>query len=216
MDSMFANCKNLLELDLSHMDTSSATTMKNMFSYTIAVDTIDVSKFNTSNVTSMYCMFGHYGSSYGNSSTPSMFTSLPGIENLDTSSVTNMYCTFANCDGITELDLSSWNMENVTTTNCMFLCSSRLKSVKLGRTSSKLTNIKSMFASAGNLDLIDMRYMDLSGVTKANANSVFYQVRSKSYANPCKIIVKDEIAKTLLIDLYPDHDIKTVEELEAE
>lgn len=215
MSYMFNNCRNLTSLDLSNLDTSSATTMRNMFSYCISLPTIDVSNFDTSNVTNMYEMFGHYGSSYGSSDTPSRFTSLPGIENLNTSKVTNMYCMFANCSGIKELDLSSWDMSNVTTTNCMFMCSG-LKSIKLGTTTAKLTNVKSMFSSTSSLQLIDMRYMDLSGVTKANASGIFYQVHSNAYADPCKIIVKDETAKTLLLDLYPQHNIKTVEELEAE
>ena len=211
MSYMFYNCNNILELDLSRFNTSKVTTMEYMFSRLCAIQTINVSSFNTSSVTNMNSMFGYYSTSYSDTFRQSTVALLPGIENFDTSKVTNMYGMFANCKNLTTLDLSNWDMSNCETTKNMFYGCLELKSVKLGRTSSILTNVSGMFSACLKLEYIDMRNMDLSAVTQSYINNIFNQVPTN-----CNIVVKDNVAKTLLMQDYPNHNIKTVAELEAE
>jgi surface protein len=57
MQSMFASCNYLTELDLSNFDTSNVTSMYNMFYQNDNLTTLDLSSFDTSKVTAMGAMF---------------------------------------------------------------------------------------------------------------------------------------------------------------
>ncbi|EAF1946615.1 BspA family leucine-rich repeat surface protein [Listeria monocytogenes] len=56
-EGMFKNCSNLMEVDLSGLDTSAVTTMWDMFNSCRALEELDVSHFDTSSVTNMSYMF---------------------------------------------------------------------------------------------------------------------------------------------------------------
>jgi surface protein len=58
MSSMFDNCDNLQELDLSHFNTSNVKFMSSMFRYCAQLTFLDVSSFNVQKVTDMAAMFG--------------------------------------------------------------------------------------------------------------------------------------------------------------
>ena len=59
MSLMFSQLKNLQNgtINLSNLDTSSATNMEEMFSVSTSLTTLDLSNFNTSNVENMAIMF---------------------------------------------------------------------------------------------------------------------------------------------------------------
>ncbi|WP_434006555.1 BspA family leucine-rich repeat surface protein [Listeria monocytogenes] len=61
-EGMFKNCSNLMEVDLSGLDTSAVTTMWDMFNSCRALEELDVSHFDTSSVTNMsYMFYNGYG-----------------------------------------------------------------------------------------------------------------------------------------------------------
>lgn len=103
MVSMFSNCGELTNLDLSHFDTSNVTNMSQMFFWCSGLTRLDVSNFNTSNVTNMSGMF-------------SKCSSLISIDlsYFDTSKVTNMSNMFSHCNSLLSLDISSFITSNVT------------------------------------------------------------------------------------------------------
>ncbi len=57
MNSMFSNCHNLENIDLSHFNTEKVETMSQMFADCKKLVTLNVSGFNTANVTNMEAMF---------------------------------------------------------------------------------------------------------------------------------------------------------------
>lgn len=57
MNSMFSNCYNLENIDLSHFNTEKVETMPQMFADCKKLVTLNVSGFNTANVTNMKAMF---------------------------------------------------------------------------------------------------------------------------------------------------------------
>ena len=59
MSTMFNGCSNLINLDLSHFDTSKVTNMQGMFNVCRNLTSLDLSGFDTSNVTRMYNMFSN-------------------------------------------------------------------------------------------------------------------------------------------------------------
>lgn len=83
-------------------------------------------------------------------------TKVYGIENLNIGNVHGISSMFRNCISLTELDLSSWNTENINTFGAMFSGCKNLKTI--GDISSWNTNkvrwMKSMFKGCKNLNNI--------------------------------------------------------------
>ncbi len=98
MKSMFYRCTSLTELDLSHFDTDSVTTMENMF-FGLTLTELDLSSFNTSNVTTMKNMFYYCEN----------LTSL-NVTSFNTANTTDMYGMFKGCKSLVELDLTSFDV----------------------------------------------------------------------------------------------------------
>ena len=92
------------DMDLSHLDTSSFTSMYRMFYYCKNFTSFELSSFNTSKVTNMKDMFSECNS----------LTSLD-LSSFNTSSVTNMYAMFYRCFALTTLDVSSFDLSAITT-----------------------------------------------------------------------------------------------------
>ena len=57
MIGMFYNCQNLISIDLTNFNISSATKIDNMFHKCYKLKSLDLSNLNTSSVTSMFCLF---------------------------------------------------------------------------------------------------------------------------------------------------------------
>ncbi|EEO3425070.1 BspA family leucine-rich repeat surface protein, partial [Listeria monocytogenes] len=146
MRGMFAGCRSLEELDVSHFDTSSVTNMNYMFQYCELLEKLDVSHFDTSSVTTMHYMFGGCTSlealdvsNFDTSSVTTMETMFAGcasleeldISNFNTSSVTNMKTMFHGCTSLEELDLSNFDTSSVTKMNNIFENCTALKSLYL-------------------------------------------------------------------------------------
>ena len=106
---LFRDCKELTELDVSHLDTSNMTNMSYMFGNCIHLTSLDVSNFNTSNVTDMNHMFYIC----------QILTEL-NLSNFDTSKVTDMSYMFYGCTGLIELDVNHFDISKVTTISSMF------------------------------------------------------------------------------------------------
>ena len=138
----FLNCTNLTEIkNISNLNTSSCTTMNNMFDCCRSLTTLDVSNFDTSNVTNMYHMFYDC----------TKLTTLD-VSNFDTSNVTDMTSMFDSCRSLTTLDVSNFDTSNVTDMNAMFHNCSKLTTLDLSNfDTSKVTNMTSMFYGCSSL-----------------------------------------------------------------
>ena len=168
-EQCFSGCTNATSLDLSAVDTSSATGngMASMFYGCQKITSLDLSGFDFSGITSLYQTF------YGLISLTSL--------NLGTSStplLTNMASTFANifynvpvnCT----LDLSNFDLSNVTTIQSAFtntgntdhLTELRLPTLASGRFfSNKLTNMNGAFYGRSGLTSLPVGDFDTSNVT---------------------------------------------------
>lgn len=106
-DRMFAH-QNVDSLDLSHFDTSAATSMDGMFSSSNTTK-FDLSNFNTSKVTDMSNMFG------------ACAIGSVDLSSFDMSSVTNTAAMFAMCDDLTTITVGDlWEISASAKTNGMF------------------------------------------------------------------------------------------------
>jgi surface protein len=115
---MFANCLNLLNLDVSKFNTSNVTDMGSMFSKCEKLESIDLSNWNTSKVTDMSTMFSNCKN----------LLSLD-LSNWNTSNVTNMSYMFQSCKGLTSIDLSSFDTSKVANFRAVFTNCENLKTI---------------------------------------------------------------------------------------
>ena len=176
MAGMFARTSG--ELDLRRVDVSNITNMEYMFDNSSA--SVNIDGWDTSNVTNMSYMFYN-------------FTGSIDISKLDTSKVTNASFMFgnANTDKIiltglsfpkctkldymfyyatgTTLDLSSWDISNITSMSNMFAGS--FKKIDLtGWKTTNVTNMDSMFYKSSNpLEELIIPDWDMTNVTSSSS-----------------------------------------------
>ncbi|EKB5890577.1 BspA family leucine-rich repeat surface protein [Listeria monocytogenes] len=184
-EGMFKNCSNLMEVDLSGLDTSAVTTMWDMFNSCRALEELDVSHFDTSSVTNMSYMFYDNRnlevldvSNLDTSSVTNMYamsedcTSLEELDvsNFDTSSVTDMYRVFNGCEKLKKLDVSNFDTSSATAMVQMFRNCSALEKLDVSNFNTSLvTDMRAMFAGCTSLEALDVSNFDTSSVTNMAA-----------------------------------------------
>ncbi|HAA8254097.1 TPA_asm: BspA family leucine-rich repeat surface protein [Listeria monocytogenes] len=158
-EGMFKNCSNLMEVDLSGLDTSEVTTMWDMFNSCRALEELDVSHFDTSSVTNMSYMF------YDNRNLEVL-----DVSNLDTGSVTNMYAMFEDCTSLEELDVSHFDTSSVTDMYRVFNGCEKLKKLDVSNfDTSSATAMVQMFRNCSALEKLDVSNFNTSLVTDMRA-----------------------------------------------
>ena len=189
---LFENCSKLTKIDISKLDTSTATTITGMFegctslTEIIGLDTIvftkasslrnvfkdctsltslDLRSWNTSNITEMTNMFN-------------------GCENLetldistfDTSNVTDMGGMFNGCKALKELDLSHFNTSKVTDMGFMFHECKKLESLDISRfDTSNVTDMDAMFENCESIYVLDLSSFNMSKVE--SIRFMFYECK---------------------------------------
>ena len=149
MNSIFKNCINISEIDLSHFDASQIDDMKYMFYGCSSLTSLDLSDFETGQVIEMNFMF--YGCS--------ALTSLD-LSDFDTGQVCDMNSIFYGCSSLTSLDLSNFDTSNVFNMNSMFSGCSSLSSLDISLFSFQNIPINNIFNGCTNLEFINMENVD--------------------------------------------------------
>ena len=161
---LFSNLTNVTSIDLSNMDTSGMTSMKDMFRKDTSLTNITFGdNFNTANVTNMNGVFWDCNS----------LASID-LSNFNTSSVTDINNMFAECSSLTALDLSNFDTSNVTSMgnpygfsyggmfrNCKSLTSLDLSNFD----TSKVKQMSNMFDGCSNLTNLNLSNFNTSNVT---------------------------------------------------
>ena len=182
MNSMFWNCNNLKQVDLSNLKTSNVSDMGSMFSMCHSLKKADLASFNTENVTNMSRMFkkcfnlNHID--LGGFSTKKVtdmckmfwfcrsLTSLTFPESFYTYNVTDMNSMFSRCSSISKLNLSMFDTSNVTDMSWMFYDLPNVESLELENfDTSKVTNMRRMFTACCNLNYLNLSNFDTKNVT---------------------------------------------------
>ena len=154
MKNMFYNCSNLISINFGNIDTSSVTDMSSMFYNCTNIKSINLSNFDTSKVINMNRMF------YKCFSLKSL-----NLTNFNTSKVTTMEYMFYNLRGITNIYLSKLDTSNVINMDHLFDSCFSLVSLNLNNfNTSKVTSMKGMFNLCMSLKSIDLSNLDTSNV----------------------------------------------------
>ena len=97
-------------------------------------------------------------------------TEIDKLDNLKTDNVTDMSYMFANCSGLTSLDLSEWNTSKVVYMEYMFSDCGKLSNLDLsGWNTGKVKYTSCMFSDCGKLS-----NLDLSGWNTENVTNMAY------------------------------------------
>ena len=153
MRNMFYYCEKITTIDVSHFDTSNVRNMSGMFSVCDMLTSLDVSHFNTSKVTDMSNMFANTG------------LKALDLTTFDTSNVNNMELMFYNSNRLESLNVSNFNTAKVTDMGSMF---HGIKTTSLDLSSfdtSQVTNMSGMFGWCSNLVSLDLSHFNTSNVT---------------------------------------------------
>ncbi len=159
MKDMFANCRNLETLDVSHFDTSQVTDMSGMFEDCSNLSSLDVSHFDTSQVTDMDCMFMYCEN-----------LKILDVSHFDTSQVTNMASMFVSCENLKTLDVSHFDTSQVTNMASMFQLCQNLKILDVSHfITSKVIAMDGMFDGCINIENLNLSNFDTSNVNNMDA-----------------------------------------------
>ena len=172
MFTMFFDCRNLAELDVTHFNTANVKDMYRMFSNCSGLTSLDVTNFNTANVTDMSSMF-HACSG---------LTSLD-VTNFNTANVTDMSSMFHACSGLTSLDVTNFNTAKVTDMSSMFARCNKLKGIYVSDkfVTDAVTSSSKMFYKSSSLSG-DIDWSD-KAVDKTYAKTDGGYFRDKAYDN---------------------------------
>ena len=152
---MFNNMVNIVNIDLSGLDSRYVKDTSFMFNNARSVENLDLSSFKTSRVTSMTNMFA-YMSSLKNLN----------ISNFKTKKVKNFSRMFINNTALTDLDVSNFDTSSAESMDNMFSGLSRVSSLDVSHfDTSKVTNMENMFNGLTKLQSLDIQNFDTSSVT---------------------------------------------------
>ena len=206
MDHMFSGCSKLTELNVTKFNTSKVTNMVNMFSGCSSLTYLDLSVFDTRNVINMESLFKDCSSltsilisdeifkTNNVKSMNSIFSGCSKISSfnisLDTSSVTDMGYLFNGCSSLIDLNLDSFNCQNVVNMMNMFSHCSSLTSLDLSNINTQIVkNTNSMFSGC-----IRLTYLNLGNFktdSTENMNSMFKGCLSLKELNLNNFVTKN-------------------------
>lgn len=154
MQGMFYECNSLTSVDLTNFNTENVQSMANMFYNCYSLKQINISNFDTRKVKNMF----------------SMFFNCRSLESIDlsifeTRKLNEMSKMFYG-SGITSIDISNFNTENVRSFIDLFNGCRNLTSIKISKIRTyNINNMDNMFKGCSSLIKLDLSYFDTSSLT---------------------------------------------------
>ena len=121
MSYMFNYCKNLSKIELSNFNTEKVVSMAGMFQHCEQLKDANLSNFNAKNVTQFSCMFNNCYN----------LTKISFPKNFNAEKVMFMAWMFYGCEKLEQIDLTSFNFDNVYEKNNMFEDCDNLREIKV-------------------------------------------------------------------------------------
>ena len=185
-DFMFAECFNLISLDLLCFKSNNVTNMVGMFLECINLKELKISNLDTHNVNDMNSTF------CGCQSLPRL-----DLSYFNTQNVINMSRLFFNCQSLRSINVSSFNTQNVIDMYGMFNgCRSLLNLEIMNFYTQNVTNMSRMFFGCSSLKYLNLSNFNTNKV--AYMNSMFFGCTSLLELNidnfdTQKLINKDDM-----------------------
>ena len=185
---MFKGLTNIIEVDLSYLDTSKVTTMFAMFEGCTNIEKINFGNINTSSVKTLEKLFHDC----------KKLTSID-VSNFNTSSVTSLNSTFRNCESLTRVDVNNFDTKNVVDMFDLFSGCYSLTSADLSNfDTSKVTNMRGIFYNCSKLRRLDLHNFNTSSVN--NIQGMFESCPLLVYININQFKIKNNTYINRLFD----------------
>ncbi|NVY96292.1 BspA family leucine-rich repeat surface protein [Lactobacillus sp. DCY120] len=156
MHTMFADCPQLMELDVSRLTTDQVQSFSGMFRQDQSLTKLDLTNFQTGKATSLRSMF----------SGCRQLQQLVG-QHFDTRQVTDMGYLFANCEKLTSIALSHWQTPAVVNFGDMFSNCQAVQKLDVQHFDlQQATSVLEMFAGCQNLLQLDLWSWQMPRVQK--------------------------------------------------
>ena len=166
--SLFRGYSNLIELNITALDTKNVSDIGTMFQDLTSIEYLDISTFSFSRSVGMFYTFYNdinlkeikFPSSLKVNNLHHTFSDCQNLEKLDLSNwdvslVDNMAGTFANCYKLSELNLSGWDTSNATDMSFMFRYNQNLTRLDISSfNTSNVTTMERMFGYCSKLEEI--------------------------------------------------------------
>ncbi len=157
MNSMFLNCSQLTEIDMSKFNTPRLTTTSKMFQGCEALNSLIIGyKFNTDKVTDMSHMFDGC----------KLLESL-SLPNFNTENVENMTYMFNNCELLSNLDVGLDEFKTPKVKNMLYMfnnCKSLKRPVSVS-TMENVTTANGMYRGCESMEYLNLAGMDMQNLT---------------------------------------------------
>lgn len=172
----FKGCTSLISVNFSNQTAPNLTSLASVFYNTYNLQTLDLTNFVAPNVSSMVQCFQNSG--VKNIITTG--TKISGLKEMhfaflcsgitdidltgfDVSQVTSFERTFSECYSLININISNWNTKNATSMNGMFSHCRALTSLDVSSfNTSNITNMSNMFQNCSSLKLLDISNFDTS------------------------------------------------------
>lgn len=169
--NMFLYFTGVIDVDLSHLDSSEVTDMRSMFFNVEALKELDLSHFDTRKNTNLASYFG------GDAALQKI-----NLTNFNTENVTDMRVMFYGLNSLQTLDVSSFNTKKVTMMDSMFYGMSSIKKLVLSNfDTSQVISMPTMFAE--NVLLNDLNLSSFNTSRVENMSSMFMNCKSLTALN---------------------------------
>ena len=205
INSLFAYCLYLKNIDLSTFDSQSIINIENLF-YNISPMNVNMSNFNASKITNMQGLFSNLNiislnlSNFNAKNVTDMSQMFyycnnlqsVNLSNLNAQNVTNMSKMFYGCIALRDLNLSNIKNENITDMNEMFTNCKSLYSLDLSSfKTEKVIDMSGMFSECSHLSSLDLSHLNVENV--ADMNNMFYNCSNLRTLNLSNFNAKNAI-----------------------
>lgn len=216
MQELFNYCEDIIELDLSDIDTSQVKSMKSAFNGCNNLTSINLDNFNTSLVTDMSYMFSDCYS----------LTSL-NLNNFNTELVKDMSYMFSNMSSLNYLNISGFNTKNVYKMQHMFYLSNLTSLDVSNFNTEKVIYIHYMFSNCRFLTSLNLsnfntkEVVDFRGLFKGDESLIdidirnFYTTKMNSYKDIFEqlpesgnITINLDITSAMILNQIPENWMK--------
>ena len=155
IDYIFADCENLINIDLSNFKSEYIKNMSHMFYNCKSLEKINLCNFITNNTNNMSYMF------YGCESLINL-----DLISFDTKLVNNMSYMFGNCSSLYNLDLLCFNTSNTDNMNGLFFGCTSLSNLYIASfNTGNLKSMREMFCGCNSLITLDLSNFNIKNVT---------------------------------------------------
>ena len=191
MKGMFNYCQKLKEIKgINNFNIKKVELMNGMFQSCEQLEYLDLSKWDTSNATNMNYLFNQCYK----------LKTIKGINRLIKNKSKTIIGIFQYCKNLEYLDISEWDISNISNMDFIFAACSKLKEIKgLNKLkTNKVVSMQGIFYQCYELEYLDLSNWDTTNVT--NMNYMFYECNKLKYLNLLNFSVNCSTKDMLIFD----------------